>query len=397
MSNIVKTIVGLVSLVAVALLLQLDWGLWKRWLNRPNDLGEWPDSFYQPMAVIPGGDRPFFDHAAAAELTISPAALDQAAEYARAHNSAALLVLHRGRVQLERYWQDIGPASLFSGRAMTRSMLGPLVGVALADGALTSVDEPVSAYLPEWAGDARGAITVRQLLTNTSGLENPPLDAGGPFAKNTRITMGSDFAAAALDYELEHEPGTFFAVSNANAQLVGVILERATGMAYEDYLAEKLWTPMGAGKAQIYMDTEAGMPAVYCCYRATPRDWLRLGALLLNDGVVDGRRLWPEGWLAEVTRGSRLNPNYGYQIWVGNPGGETRAYVQDSGPLFPHGPPIAAQDVFFAEGGGFRTLYVIPSQELVILRLGYTDASWQTSALPNIILEGITAETPSPP
>lgn len=205
--------------------------------------------------------------------------------------------------------------------------------------------------------------------------------------------MGSDFAAAALDYELENEPGTFFAVSNANAQVIGVVLERATGIPYESYLSEKLWTPMGAGDARIYMDREDGMPAVYCCYRATPRDWLRLGALFLNDGVVDGQRLWPEGWLAEVTRGSSVNPNYGYQIWVGNPDGETRAYVQGSGPMFPHGPAITAQDVFFLEGGGFRTLYIIPSQDLVILRLGYMDAGWQTSALPNLLLGGLPTPT----
>ena len=136
--------------------------------------------------------------------------------------------------------------------------------------------------------------------------------------------MSSDFGAAALDFELENEPGTFFAVSNANAQLMGLVLERATGRPYEDYLAEKLWGPIGAGEARMYMDREGGMPAVSCCYRATPRDWLRLGALLLADGMVGDQRLWPAGWINEMTRGSAVNPNYGYQIWVGNPPGESR-------------------------------------------------------------------------
>ncbi len=386
MRTIVVAIVGILLLAAVVVLLQLDWGLIQRYWNRPTDIGEWPASFYQPAVPIPGGNAPFFEIAADAQRTIAAAVLQQAAEYAQAHNSAALLVLHRGRVQMERYWQGIGPDTLFSGRAMTRSMLGPLVGIALAEGALTSVDEPVSKYLTEWSNDPRGAITLRELLWNISGLENPPLDAVGVFSKSTRISLGSDFAAAALDFDMEREPGTFFAVSNANAQLIGVVLERATGRAYESYLAEKLWTPMGAGQAEIYMDRDGGMPAVYCCYRATPRDWLRLGAVLLNDGVVGEQRLWPEGWVGEMTRPSPVNPNYGYQVWVGNPPGESRNYVQNSESGFPHGPPIAAADVFFLEGGGFRTLYVIPSQELVILRLGYMDADWQTSALPNILL-----------
>jgi CubicO group peptidase (beta-lactamase class C family) len=385
-------VVGVLIAAALMLWLGVDWALWQRWLNRPQNIGEWPASFYQPTTPVSGSNGPFFPASAPGDLTIGAAALEEAATYADAHNSAALLVLHRGRVQLERYWQGIGPDSLFSGRAMTRSMLGPLTGIALAEGALSSLDEPVSNYLPEWSDDPRGAITLRQLLWNVSGLENPPLDVTGPFSKSTRITMSSDFGAAALDFELENEPGTFFAVSNANAQLMGLVLERATGRPYEDYLAKKLWGPIGAGEARMYMDREGGMPAVSCCYRATPRDWLRLGAALLADGMVGSQRLWPAGWIKEMTRGSNVNPNYGYQIWVGNPPGESREYVQNSGGGFPHGPAITAADVFFLEGGGFRTLYVIPSRELVILRLGYSDPDWQTSALPNILLAGLAAD-----
>ena len=379
-------------LVALVFWLGVDWALWKRWFNRPTDMGEWPASFYQPAMTIAGGAGPFFPQAEADQQTIAATALAEAADYAEAHNSAALLVLHRGRLQLERYWQGIGPTSLFSGRAMTRSMLGPLTGIALAEGALDSLDEPVSTYLSEWSDDPRGAITLRQLLWNIAGLENPPLDAGGPFSKNTRISLGSDFNAAALSYDLENEPGTYFAISNANAQLAGLVIERATGQAYEAYLNEKLWAPMGAGSAEMYMDREGGMPAVYCCYRATPRDWLRLGALLLNDGAAGDQQLWPPGWVREMTRGSAVNANYGYQIWVGNPPGEVREYNQGTGRGVTHGPPIAAEDVFFLEGGGFRTLYVIPSAELVILRLGYFHPDWQTSALPNILLNGLAVE-----
>ena len=378
----------MIAVLAAALL--IDWRFWYRWYTLPEDPGEWPASYYQPVVEVPGNPREFFPAADTAEFTINARALEAAADWAEQHNSVALLVLHRGVVQLERYWQDIGPESLFTGRAMTRSLLPPLVAIAMQEGAIDSLDDPVGRYLPDWSDDARSAITVRHLLRNQSGLENPPL-AGDPdpYSKNARISLSSDFRAAALDFDLENEPGEFFAFSNANAQLVGAVLESATGEAYEDYLNSRLWSPLGAGPAQLYLDRPGGMPAVYCCYRATPRDWLRYGAALAADGLADGRQLWPPGWVGEMTTASAVNPNYGYQIWVGNPPGTGRRYVQDREQAAPHGPPIEADGVFFLEGGGFRTMYVIPGEELVILRLGYFHPDWLTSTLPNLVLAGL--------
>ena len=368
----------------------VDWRFWQRWYSIPDDPGEWPASYYQPTVQVLGERRGFFPAAKAGEETISTAALEAAAAWAEAHNSAALLVLHRGTVQLERYWQGIAADSLFSGRAMTRSVLALLVGIALGEGDIQSLDDPVQQYLPAWRGDVRGQITLRQLLWNVSGLENPPL-AGDPdpFAKNARLSLGSDFPAAALSFEMEHEPGEFFALSNANAQLLGAVLEAATGTAYEAYFQQKLWGPMAASHGELYMDRPRGTPAVYCCFRATPRDWMRLGVALLNDGQVDGRQLWPKGWISEMTRGSVANPNYGFQVWVGNPPGQLRPYIQGTEFGVPHGDPIAAEQFYFLEGGGYRTLWVLPDQDLVILRLGYVTPDWQTSRLPNLILAGL--------
>ncbi len=378
------------AIVVVAAALLVDWRFWYRWNTLPEDPGEWPASYYQPVVEVPGSPREFFPVAGTGELTINAGALDAAAAWAEEHHSVALLVLHRRVVQIEQYWQDIGPDSLFTGRAMTRSLLSPLVAIAIQEGAIESLDDPVGSYLPEWRDDARGGITVRQLLRNLSGLENPPL-AGDPdpYSKNARISLGSDFRAAALDFDLENVPGEFFAFSNANAQLVGAVLESATGEAYEDYFNSRLWAPLGAGPAQLYMDRPGGMPAVYCCYRATPRDWLRYGDALASDGRVSGRQLWPAGWVEEMTTGSAIYPNYGYQIWAGNPPGGIRLYVQDREQSAPHGPPIEADGVFFLEGGGFRTMYVIPDEELVILRLGYFHPDWLTSTLPNLVLAGL--------
>jgi CubicO group peptidase (beta-lactamase class C family) len=409
---LVVTIVLLVLCAALAGIVAADWPYLRRVLavTRLSDGGEWPDAFYQPVARIDGGGRgAFFPAAAPGATTIDPAALQAAAQWAEANNTVALLVLHRGRVQLERYWQGASAEAPFSGRAMSRSLVGLAYGAAVADGRL-ALDDPASRFLDEWRGEPRGAITIRQLLQNVSGLEEIELDSPLPKAgagpvdfalalvrtvasRNTRISLGTDFAAAALSFPLEHEPGSRFAFSNANSQLLGVILERATGSGFEQYVERKLWAPLGGGVGEFYMDRRNGMPAVYCCFRATPRDWLRVGSLLAHDGVFDGRQVLPRGWVRQMARStSTVNPLYGLQVWSGRATRGRRGYVTGSlqGGV-PHGEDFVTDDVVWMEGGGGRSIWAVPSQQLVIVRLGRASPTWDASVLPNTILRGLAA------
>jgi CubicO group peptidase (beta-lactamase class C family) len=389
--RVVPVFMVAIAVLALAAWLLIDWRFWYRWYTLPEDAGEWPASYYQPTVEVPGDPRPFFPVADEANRSIDPTALEAAERWAETHNSAALLILHRGLVQFEQYWQGIGPSSLFTGRAMTRSLIPPLLAIAREEGVIDSFDEPVGRYIEEWRDKPQGAVTIRQFLFNLSGLENPAL-AGDPDPNNksSRMALGGDFRAAALAFDLENTPGDFFALSNANAQILGIVLESATGESYEDFFNSRLWAPLGAGPAEFYMDRTGGMPADYCCFRATPRDWLRYGAALLNDGAVAGQQLWPAGWVREMTTPSPAYDLYAYQIWVGNPSpGEKRIYKDDDDMSAPHGEGIRAEGAFFLEGGGYRTMWVMPEQELVILRLGYYDEDWSTSAIPNLVLEGL--------
>jgi CubicO group peptidase (beta-lactamase class C family) len=129
-----------------------------------------------------------------------------------------------------------------------------------------------------------------------------------------RILLGNDFARAALRFELEHEPGGFHNLSPANTQLAALILERVSGLPFEQYVDERVWRPAGGGPAELALDRRAGMPAAHCCWRATAPDVARVLSLLATDGVSRGRQVLPASWVQEMARASRVSAGSGMQL-----------------------------------------------------------------------------------
>jgi CubicO group peptidase (beta-lactamase class C family) len=261
--------------------------------------------------------------------TLDAAAVEAAAMHARAAGSRALLVMRRGRLEVERYFGADDARSLMPAGMIARPVAAMAVGRALADGRLRSLDDAVGPILREWDGDPRGTIKLGQLLDETSGLETGGDIAGllhrSPWSdlarlpafatsKGVRLLLGNDFESSALGFSTRHEPKAFYNVSPANTQLVAVILERATGEPYERYVDENVWRPLGAGPAELQLDRRSGMPAAHCCWRAAARDVLRVANLLVTDGVADGHRVLPPGWSREMARASRANPETGLQL-----------------------------------------------------------------------------------
>jgi CubicO group peptidase (beta-lactamase class C family) len=202
------------------------------------------------------------------------------------------------------------------------------VGQALADGRIRSLDAPISEYLHEWEGEARGRITVRQLLDETSGLETGGDIAGllrrspwddlarlPSFAtrKGVRMLLGNDFESSALGFTLDHEPGGFYNVSPANTQLAAVIVERAAAMPYERYV-DRLWSGAGAGPAELPLDRRSGMPAAHCCWRASARGVLRIASLLAQQGGLPEHAVVPASWIEEMSKPSRVHPETTLQL-----------------------------------------------------------------------------------
>ncbi|MEZ5498354.1 MAG: serine hydrolase [Steroidobacteraceae bacterium] len=326
----------------------------------------------------------------------------RAADWASQHGAFALLVAQGETVLFEQYWQGKDATSLLGGGGLSRSLVAMLYGIAVAEGRLQLTDE-IGQYLDEWRGDARRHITVQQLLENTSGLEDAPPALGGDNIrvglrsrleffvaeladKNARLKLGNNFAAAALLYKLQHEPGLRFALSDANAQLAAVVLERAMGQGYAELLAERIWQPMGAANALMYMDRPSGMPAAYCCLRARAEDFLRLGILLANEGVIHGQRILPAGWVARMASGSRSNPNYGLQLWTSPLAAGRREFIPGTNLAATHGDGFAASDVIWMEGPGGAAVWASPSQDLAIVYIGGMGTDFDASVLVNLIL-----------
>jgi CubicO group peptidase (beta-lactamase class C family) len=225
--------------------------------------------------------------------------------------------------------------------------------------------------VPAWRadGDPRGALTLRHLLTMTSGLDNADStdgDDAGPQSFVARLLFGdlsADTAGNAEQVALVHEPGTHWAYSTATSQIVSGILARQVGGGREGFRAfveRELATPLGARSLLVEFDA-AGTPLGGGFVFATARDWARLGQLFLRDGVWDGARILPEGWV-DFSRSVTVLPSnavYGAHFWVnGEPAGDQFR------------PLRAGIDAFEMSGNAGQFVVIVPDRDLVVVRLG---------------------------
>jgi CubicO group peptidase (beta-lactamase class C family) len=366
---------------------------WWRMNNRPENIFEPDPYFYWPSAVIAGAPGPFADTVEPGETSIPQADLDALADWAEAHKTYALIIVHKSKIQLERYWQDIDPEAVTNGRALTRSVTPMLLGFAVADGAV-GLDDPIGTYITEWQDDPRGEIKVRHLAQNASGLEVAEQRGLERILGNKDLCLVycGDVVRAALAYERHHPPGTRFEVAQENMQLLALVIERATGEPIEQILSERVWQKIGASDASFQRDRPDGVARVMCCMRAKPRDWARLGLVLLNDGQWDGEQVLPEGWAKTMAEPSPTNPNFGLGLWIGTPYVDMRTYFEGQPGVVQQSEPFLAEDVRFMEGGGFRTIFVVPSEDLMIMRLGQLDPDWDAAYLVNSFLRALDSD-----
>ncbi len=243
-------------------------------------------------------------------------------DYFLQQNVAGLLVIKNGNIVYERYGLGNSKDTLWVSFSVAKSVTSLLVGAAIRDGYIKSVDEKVTDYLPRLKASSYEQATIRNILQMASGVQWNE-DYADP---DSDINSASDRTLEMYDYLREKPrdaaPGEIFNYNSAETNLVGTLLRSAIGNNLATYLSEKIWRPFGMEADAYWMLTEAGGGEHGgCCISATLRDYGRIGLFALGDGrLPDGTRVLPDNWIAESTSPSKGFAGYGYLWWLNERG-----------------------------------------------------------------------------
>jgi CubicO group peptidase (beta-lactamase class C family) len=374
---------SLVLLPLVGAALITDWRFWSRVATYPKAEITAID-WYRPQDRVQGADAAPQPLPQALTRSIPEPTLQAASRFAEAQNSTALIVMHQGQVVWEQYWQGYSAEARSNSMSMAKTILALLIGIAIEEGHIGSVQDPVAQYIPEWANDSRGDLTLEDLLYMQTGLRNDDR-TDTPRSDLVHLYLSSDVERKALRIPQVDPPRQIYDYNNVNSQLLGIVLERATGESYADYLSTRLWQPLQADDAFVWLDRPGGHAKTFCCFFVAPQDWVRVGQLLLNQGRVGSRQVVPARWIDQMLQESPLEPTFGYHVWVKARTADYPNVNQASTT------PFLAGDTFYLDGRGHQRVYVIPSRDLVIVRIGERPVAWDDSVLPNLLVRGLEA------
>lgn len=251
-------------------------------------------------------------------LPVSDAELDA---FIASQNISGLIVLQDGKIRLERYARGYGREGRWTSFSVAKSFTSTLVGAAIKDGYIKSVDEPVTKYIPELAGSGYDGVTIAQLLTMTSGVKwnEDYTDAKSDVARMflEAVPVGEDPTVYYMKkLPRETAPGSKWVYKTGETNLIGVLVMRATKKPLADYLSEKVWRPYGMEQDAFWMVDPSGHEVSGCCLSVSLRDYARMGQLALEGG----KGVVPANWFAESTRSHAdigvPGRGYGYQWWT---------------------------------------------------------------------------------
>jgi CubicO group peptidase (beta-lactamase class C family) len=288
--------------------------------------------------------------------------------YMAKQRNAGLVIVQDGKIRLEKYALGYGPDGRWTSFSVAKSFTSTLVGAAVKDGYIKSLDDKVTVYIPGLRGSAYDDVSVRQLLTMTSGVKwnedytDPKSDVA--LFNLQKPVAGEDITVSYMKTLPRDVPaGSKWLYSTGETNLIGVLVSSATGKTLSAYLSEKVWKPFGMEQDAIWMLGATGHEISGCCISASLKDYARLGQFVLVGGVAGGVKIVPDGWfdLATTKQADIGVPGrgYGYQWWTNDDGS------------------FAAQGIF---GQG---IFIDPKRKLVIASNG----NWPTATDP----EGVGA------
>lgn len=285
------------------------------------------------------------------------------------YKTVAFLVVKNAKIVFEKYWDDYSADSKSNSFSMAKSIISLLVGIALDEGLIYSVDQPVGDYLPEFKEGGKSKITIRHLLEMSSGLSWDE-SYSKPSSMTAKGYYGDDVRSLVLNQEVLQDPGTRFEFKSGDTQLLALILEKATRSRVSYYASEKLWKPMGAAHdAWWSLDRINGTEKAFCCFHTNARDFARFGQLVLLNGNWYGKQLVSRDYLKQalkpsthLTDGTGKKVDYfGWQWWLMT---------------------YKGKQVIYMSGLNGQYVIVIPETETVIVRLGHKCSSEKLNGAP---------------
>lgn len=366
--QILKKVIRISGFVALALVALMAAGVLWAYLSTGYSLaargimwgGSKPDDWRRfPQRVISAGDAPVYfvpeENNIFDDFTIDDIQLET---FLEATDTTAFIVLHGDALLYEGYFNGSSQDASQAAFSMAKSFVSTLVAIAIEEGYISSLDDAVTTYIPELLErDERFEdITLRDLLMMTSGLRFVR-DPDDPFSDDFITSHSTDMRKAALKVEIVEAPGQRFHYNDYNPQLIGMVLERATGMTVSEYLATRLWKPMGAeGDGSWDLDSKrSGFERMSVGINGRAIDFAKLGWLFLHGGKVEGQQIVPRAFVDQV--GSATGAIYTARA--------AHAYY-----YLHYWWLDAEREAFYAEGNFGQWIYVYPAADLVLVRHG---------------------------
>lgn len=268
------------------------------------------------------------------------------------NHTVAFLIIQNDSIQYEKYFNKYDEESIVASFSMAKSVTSMLIGIAIDEGLIRSVDEPITNYIPELKDTGLDKVTIKHLLQMTSGIKFNE-SYSNPFGDAANYYYGTNLRKALRKLKLERQPGEKFVYTSGQTQVLGLVLERALkNRTVTSYLEEKIWLPLGMEyDASWSLDREKdGLEKTFCCLNARARDFAKLGRLYLQKGNWEGKQIVSKKWVEESTKYDNSDGSYWgyqYQWWIPTKEGD-----------------------FFANGILGQYIYVNPSKNLIIVRLG---------------------------
>ncbi len=252
--------------------------------------------------------------------------------YIKDQRTAGLVIIQDGKIRLEKYGLGFSGNGRWTSFSVAKSFTSTLVGAAVKDGYIKSIDDKVSDYIPDLKGSVYDDVTIKQLLTMTSGVKWNE-DYGDPKSdvalfNRHKAEPGVDVTVSYMrKLKREVPPGTKWVYKTGETNLIGVLVSSATKKNLSNYLSEKIWRPFGMEQDASWLLGSTGHEISGCCLQASTRDFARFGLFILLGGMAEGKSVLPDGWIAAATtkqaNTDKAEVSYGYQWWIMDHGSYT--------------------------------------------------------------------------